>query len=540
MPFSPRLALKQYAIPTAILVSGLILTFAAAGLATRVARTRNQEHFERLQVQAMRALDRSFDTYVAVLRGAGALAAADDGLNAEGFARYAAAAGVGSSYPGLGSLGLIAWTGPGSDPAQRVRAAAAARPGARFWPAPGGRESATLYIYPPAPDLPARIGNDLHAEPNRREAMDAARATGLPRLSGKVRSSRDPNKGATRLVLFLPVSRSGVLDGTAGAGQFLGWVSAVFPTAELFGATLSDMGVLHEIGMRIYDGAVDPAKALYVSPGAVRRDFSQTRGYDIGGRRWIIQFLPAATFEETPASETVVPIALAGLAITLSLTFASWLQANGLQRARVAEAEARTARDRSELLLKEVNHRVANSLQLVSTLVSMQADQLTDAVARSALSETRSRILAVARVHHSLYGSQDVTTVELKPYLSSLVHELAQTARSGLNLTVEAEDVVTTTDRAVSVGIVAAELVTNAVKYAYPKGPGEIRVRLSQDAGRVSLSVQDDGVGPGAVQSKPSGLGVKIVQAMAASLRGELTTAPGAPGHRATLSFPAQ
>lgn len=198
-----------------------------------------------------------------------------------------------------------------------------------------------------------------------------------------------------------------------------------------------------------------------------------------------------------------------------------------LTRAREqAEREVREARDRAVTLLAEVNHRVANSLALVSSLVRMQANSVEDPGAKAALAETQARITAIGNLHRSLYTSDDVRAVDLAGYLRSLLAEFAQSlAGSGQMPAIrfEAEPVLAKTDKAISIGLIATELVTNALKYAYPAGEGEVRISLSHAGGKASLQVADDGIGwDGSGAIKGTGLGSKIVRAMAKSLGTEL------------------
>ncbi|MCY1644580.1 response regulator [Methylorubrum sp. SL192] len=210
-----------------------------------------------------------------------------------------------------------------------------------------------------------------------------------------------------------------------------------------------------------------------------------------------------------------------------------------------AEAAVREARDRAELLLREVNHRVANSLTLVAALARMQTNAVTDPAAKDALEEMQARISAIAGIHRRLYTSEDVEAVELDAYLTGLVEELQLAMKaSGRDhaIRLRAEPIRLATDKAVSLGVVVTELVTNAYKYAYPaETQGEIRVQVMREGpDTLSLAVEDDGIGwTGEGEAKGTGLGSRIIRAMASNLRSVLTYVPGSSGTRAVLSFQA-
>lgn len=214
-----------------------------------------------------------------------------------------------------------------------------------------------------------------------------------------------------------------------------------------------------------------------------------------------------------------------------------------LMRAKeAAEQEVRQARDRAEMLLAEVNHRVANSLALVSSLVRMQAGAVKEAGAKAALAETQARITAIANLHRSLYTSTDVQRVDLAAYLETLVGELGNSiTASGRTpiVKLDAEPVSIKTDRAVSVGMIATELVTNALKYAYPAGEGEVRVSITRtQPNQITLSVADDGIGwTRDGTAKGSGLGAKIIAAMSKSLGSHLEYRSQPIGTLASITF---
>jgi two-component sensor histidine kinase len=202
----------------------------------------------------------------------------------------------------------------------------------------------------------------------------------------------------------------------------------------------------------------------------------------------------------------------------------------------------KAALDRSELLLAEVNHRVSNSLAMVGSLVRLQARASTETSVTEALTETQGRIAAIAAVHRRLYESGDVGLVALDEYLSGLLEGLATTMRTNGHqgaLIWDLEKATLNTDASINVGVAVTELVTNAYKYAYPEGGGDIRVSLRRTpASRIEIVVEDDGVGRGSGVAKGTGLGTRIVASMATTLGTEVQYQDRRPGTAARLSIP--
>jgi two-component sensor histidine kinase len=208
---------------------------------------------------------------------------------------------------------------------------------------------------------------------------------------------------------------------------------------------------------------------------------------------------------------------------------------------RTVQLEA--ARDHAEMLVAEVNHRVANSLSLVASLVRLQSNLITDQASKEALKETEARILAVASVHKRLYSADDARFVDLQEYLSSVLDSVAASLHGQghvASLRYEIEPLRLKTDSSINLGVIVTEWVTNAFKYAYPDKPGEVRVRLRRLAdGKAELSVEDDGVGRAEGPAKGTGLGTRIVNAMAQSIGGRVEYVGAASGTVARLAFSA-
>src|SRR3569623_1473029 len=202
-----------------------------------------------------------------------------------------------------------------------------------------------------------------------------------------------------------------------------------------------------------------------------------------------------------------------------------------MRRAKeAAEAEVREARDRFEalaaeraLLMREVNHRVGNSLQMIASMLTLHANAAGNPEVSEALTDATGRVLAVAQVHRRLYTSDDVQSVAVDQYLAALVEDLRRSSE---------------TNELAQLSL-PSEPVMNALKYAYPESKGPIRVDIRETGdNRAALIVEDDGVGivPRA-KPKSTGLGQRIVRAMGEKLNAEIEVDRAPKGTRVVVSF---
>jgi two-component sensor histidine kinase len=256
----------------------------------------------------------------------------------------------------------------------------------------------------------------------------------------------------------------------------------------------------------------------------------------------------AVTALKAGAADYLVKDTLGDFIPLLHVAIDGALRQARIQKARDdAEAEVHASRDRfaalaaeREVLLREVNHRVGNSLQIIASLLHLQASSSSQDDVKAALTNAMGRVAAVAQVHRRLYTSHDLKSVLLNQYLGALLEDLRRSAEGNRmsRLTLKAEPIEIDPDRAVAVGIIVNELVMNAVKYAYPDGAGPINVDLNAQGDDLVLSIADDGVGLNArTDPRSTGMGQRIVTAMASKLDASVERDPAHAGTRIVLRF---
>ncbi|SEQ42920.1 Bacteriophytochrome (light-regulated signal transduction histidine kinase) [Faunimonas pinastri] len=202
-----------------------------------------------------------------------------------------------------------------------------------------------------------------------------------------------------------------------------------------------------------------------------------------------------------------------------------------------AVAERDVALRQKEILLREVNHRVQNSLFLVSNFLHLQKRDSENPELHGMLDEARRRVSAVGLVHRRLYRADQIDTVDLDRYLVELRDEMVQSMGKEWDsyLTLSAAPVLVATDRAVTLGLVITELVINANKYAYGGGMGPIDISLRGDHANLQLAVSDQGRG---AQHPKGGFGTRMMDALVGQIGGRLEYQDNHPGLRAVLTAP--
>jgi PAS domain S-box-containing protein len=196
---------------------------------------------------------------------------------------------------------------------------------------------------------------------------------------------------------------------------------------------------------------------------------------------------------------------------------------------KCAEEQVQASLREKEILLKEIHHRVKNNLQIISSLLDLQAETVTDPRAREVFEESQHHIRAMALIHESLYQSRDMAHLDAADYLGRLskqLFEAYQTPDKCIRLVLELESVLMEPNQAIPCGLLLNELLSNCLKHAFPDGQvGDIRVSLRVHEDQISLSVHDTGVGfPEDLDFRQAdSLGLQLVYLLSEQVGGTMT-----------------
>ena len=247
--------------------------------------------------------------------------------------------------------------------------------------------------------------------------------------------------------------------------------------------------------------------------------------------------LRAPTSELSLVFETLLGRDSAAIPVEVRLSPGIWdgqkvilVVGRDLSERRKSEAQGVALREKTALL-KEIHHRVKNNLQIVSSLLSLQASRITNIQERQPLRDSQARVQAMALLHEQLYQSPDLSRIEFSAYLGTLAAEVLRVSRRSkeIGLRLELQPMWVNSEIATPCGLIINELITNSCKYAFPDCRGEIYLALKQDqAHNLELLIGDDGVGlPADLDLKrATTLGLQLVDDLVSQMKGSWTIEP--------------
>jgi two-component sensor histidine kinase len=197
------------------------------------------------------------------------------------------------------------------------------------------------------------------------------------------------------------------------------------------------------------------------------------------------------------------------------------------------------AQEESELLLQEQGHRIKNDLAIASSLIALQARAHKDRTVRAALESAVARLHVLAQSHDHLRITTGDHVTDMQEYLSDVCWKLGEALRGirPIAVEVDADRVVTNTQKATRIGLIVNELVTNALKHAFPDdGAGTVWVKVRRTPTELTLVVEDNGIG--CPEEAKDGLGSRLTRLLVQQLGGTMTRESATPGCRITITIP--
>ena len=235
------------------------------------------------------------------------------------------------------------------------------------------------------------------------------------------------------------------------------------------------------------------------------------------------------TYSYSPIDDPAAPNGIGGVLVICTETTQRIL----LEQRLSEELEAK------EILLREVNHRIKNSLQMVGTLLNLEARNAQSDETQESLNRAAMRVHAIGSVHELVFRSEEIQTVQMQDYVRELCEAISFSVAPGADIALDcrSDDVVLSTDTAISIALLINELVTNAYKHAFPAArQGRITVELTRQGSNLRICVADDGVG------KPTGahdnIGSKIIRGLTQQLDAKLSEGNRPEGYSVEIQVP--
>jgi two-component sensor histidine kinase len=224
-------------------------------------------------------------------------------------------------------------------------------------------------------------------------------------------------------------------------------------------------------------------------------------------------------------NKQIVMLAAVLVIFALLVAFMGWLY----HRNRKQQQEITAQSGKLEIMMKELHHRVKNNLQIVSSLLSLQTYKVQDEEAVLVLKESQQRVQAMSFIHQRLYKTESLTAVNMKEYLTDLAESLVSSYgynRDDFDLYISVEKEMLDIDKALPIGLIINELVTNSLKYAYCNiHRPSLNIILRQEEAKLVCSIKDNGIGIDEQQwkQKKNSFGKQLITALCKQLRAQQT-----------------
>lgn len=309
----------------------------------------------------------------------------------------------------------------------------------------------------------------------------------------------------------------------------VGWDEGVVGHATIGADTASPAGYALKTGKAVISNHLDIEERFRTPELLVQYGIHRAMNVILGGDGVPFGVLEVDSRSEGEFSESDI-VFLRGIANILGMA---------IERQRI-EQNLRKAVDRQDMLMREINHRVNNSLQIVASMLHLHSSVSESEEVRHELRQAGSRIAAIARAHQRLHSGDEIEALDLGAYVRDVCKDIG-TAMPDCEINVDAAPgIIVRTDLAVPAALLVNELITNAAKYAYPESACKVWVKLLRGSqGTATISVRDEGTGlPANFDLKSGRLGMRLVNSFAKQLQGDLQIMRRNPGTEFVLTFP--
>jgi signal transduction histidine kinase/CheY-like chemotaxis protein len=508
-------------LPWAVLLSCLLFTLAGTTYVSHVAQKQDSERFTRAVQEVQAEVEQRIESSITLLRAGRALFAANEEISQAEFAQYVANMELRSRFPGVQGIGFSTRVAAAEVPRLERELRGEGLERFNVWPAEPRREEYHSIIYLEPLDARNRValGYDMFSEPVRREAMVAARESGLPVASGKVtlvQEIDEPKRPG--FLIFLPVYRGNPVPATVEERRstLIGFIYLPFRSHELLRSVVKSLNQEHLI-VRIFDGAeASPAALLFDSAGdrpnvAVSTTLVRTEALKVGGRQWTVSVAAGPWF--AGASARLVPI-IFGLGIGISVLLFLLTRAEA-QAGAESERIARDLRQSEEALqvasrakdefLATLSHELRTPLNAILGWTRMlRLGHLEESRRVTALEVIERNARAQVQLIEDLLDVSRIITGKLRLDMKAIaVNPVIEEAVNTVRPSADAKGVRLISQSDPHVGAIFAapdrlqqiiwNLLSNAIKFT-PTG-GLVELRAARVGNAVRLTVRDTGVG---------------------------------------------